>query len=193
MTRASVFSYAFVTMLAIAGVAFAQQEDNNRRGGDRGADRGGDRGDRRNFDPAQFRERMMNRYKERLGIKDEEEWKAILPKLEKVMAVQRSARGGGGFGGGGAPGGFGGRGGGDRGGFGGGGDREQSPVSRASQELREALANESTPADTINQKLTAYRDARAKAREELAAAQKELRELLVQRQEATLVMEGLLD
>ena len=190
MTRASVFSFVFAAMLAVGGVAFAQDQNNQNNDQQRGnrGERGGDRGDRRNFDPAQFRERMMSRYKERLGIKDEEEWKTILPKLEKVMAAQRNARGGGGFGGFG-----GGRGGpGDRGGDRG-GDREQTPVSRASQELRDALANESTPAETISQKLTALREARTKAREEVAAAQKELRELLVQRQEATLVMEGLLD
>ena len=193
MTRATVYSLVFV-MMAFAGIASAQQqEDNNRRG----TDRGGDRGDRRNFDPAQFRERMMQRYKERLGVKDDEEWKAIQAKLEKVMAAQRNARGGGGgglggFGGGGGRGGPGGPGGGDRGGFGG-GDREQTAVSKASQELRDVLQNESAPAETINQKLTAYREARTKAREELTAAQKELRELLMQRQEAILVMEGMLE
>jgi hypothetical protein len=184
MTRATVYSLVFAMMLAFAGVAYAQQEDQNRRGGDRG-----DRGDRRNFDPAQFRERMMQRYKERLGVKDDEEWKAIEGKLEKVMAAQRNARGGGGgFGG------FGGRGGpgGDRGGFGG-ATREQTAVSKAAQELRDVLQNESAAAETINQKLTAYREARAKAREEFAAAQKELRELLMQRQEAILVIEGLLE
>ena len=193
MTRATVYSLVFVMMLAFAGIASAQQqEDTNRRG----TDRGGDRGDRRNFDPAQFRERMMQRYKERLGVKDDEEWKAIQAKLEKVMAAQRNARGGGGgfggFGGGGGRGGPGGPGGGDRGGFGG-GDREQTPVSKASQELRDVLQNESAPPETINQKLTAYREARTKAREELTAAQKELRELLMQRQEAILVMEGMLE
>src|SRR5205814_3579173 len=69
---------------------------------------------RGNFDPAQMRERMMNRIKEQLGATDDE-WKAISPKVEKVMTAQRESRGGGfGFGGGGF-------GGGGRGGGGGGG------------------------------------------------------------------------
>lgn len=186
MTRASVTtSLVFAMLFAFAGVASAQEENDRREDRGNRGERGGERGDRRQFDPAQFRERMMNRYKEQLGITDEEEWKAILPKLEKVMAAQRDARTGGG--------GFGGRG----GRFGGGrdGDRQQqqSAVARATQELRTALENESTSSEVISQRLTAYREARAKAQQELAAAQKELRELLVQRQEAVLVMQGLLD
>jgi hypothetical protein len=187
MTRASITtSLVLAILLAFAGVASAQ-EQNDRRGdrGNRG-DRGADRGERRQFDPEQFRERMMNRYKEQLGIQDDEDWKVILPKLEKVMAVQRDARSGGG-----AFGGFGGRGGPGGGRFG--GERQQSPVARAAQELRSALENESTSPEVIGQRLTAYREARAKAQQDLAAAQKELRELLVQRQEAVLVMQGLLD
>ncbi len=48
-------------------------------------------------------------------------------------------------------------------------------------------------AEEINAKLTAYREARDKARQTLAAAQKDLKDVLSQRQEAVLVSMGMLD
>jgi multidrug efflux pump subunit AcrB len=134
------------------------------------------------FDPAQFRERMMNNIKERLGASDDE-WKVISPKVEKVMTAQRDARGGGGFAG------FGGR-----GRRGGGGDQQPTTeLGKASQDLRTALENKDTPADEIAKKLTALREAREKGRAQLQAAQKELKEILTQRQEAVLVNMGMLE
>jgi hypothetical protein len=144
--------------------------------------------DRGNFDPAQFRQRMMDRLKEQLGSTDEE-WKVLQPKVEKVSTAQNNARGGGGFGGGGR-----GRGRDGGGGGGGGGDNApQTPVARASRDLRTALENKDTPAADIQAKLAAYRDSRKKANEELEAARKELKELLTQRQEAILVVNGMLE
>jgi hypothetical protein len=138
------------------------------------------------FDPAQFRERMMNNIKERLGASDDE-WKVISPKVEKVMTAQRDARGGGG--------GFGGPGGGGRrGGGGGGGDQQPTTeTGKASADLRTALENKDTPADDIAKKLAAYREARDKGRAALQASQKELKEILTQRQEAVLVNMGMLE
>ena len=134
------------------------------------------------FDPAQFRERMMNNIKERLGASDDE-WKVISPKVEKVMTAQRDARGGGGFG-------FGGRG----GRRGGGGDQQPTTeTGKASADLQTALENKDTPADDIAKKLAAYREARDKGRAQLLAAQKELKEILTQRQEAVMVNMGMLE
>jgi hypothetical protein len=135
-------------------------------------------------DPAQFREQMMTRMKERMGASDDE-WKVIQPKIEKVMTVQRETRGGfGGFGGGG----------GDRRRGGGGGDNQPTTESgKASADLRTALENKDTPAEEIAKKLAAYREARDKGRAQLAAAQKELKEILTQRQEAALVNMGMLE
>ena len=64
------------------------------------------------FDPEQMRQRMMERYREQLEVKSDDEWKVISPMVEKVTTARRNvmAFGGGGFGG------FGGRGGRDRGG-----------------------------------------------------------------------------
>src|SRR5258706_10398314 len=67
--------------------AQAQPQDNNnqnRRG---------------NFDPAQMRERYMNSIKEQLKA-DDDEWKVLSPKIEKLMTAQRDTRGAGGFRGG---------------------------------------------------------------------------------------------
>src|SRR5216683_2435456 len=71
---------------------------------------------RGNFDPAQFRQRMLDDLKERLEVTNDAEWKLISERIEKVMDAQRETRMGGGM--------FG-RGGGRRGGGpdnGGGGD-----------------------------------------------------------------------
>src|SRR5437867_640520 len=84
-------------VLALAGIAVAlglstgQLAAQGRRGGGNG---GG------NFDPAQFQQRMMDRYKEALEVKSDDEWKIISERIEKVTTLQREARvGRGGFGG----------------------------------------------------------------------------------------------
>lgn len=144
---------------------------------------------RGNFDPAQMRERMMNRIKEQLGASDDE-WKAIQPKVDKVMNAQRESRGGGfGFGGGG-------RGGPGGGGGGGGGGADQAPttaVGKASADLRTTLDNKDAAPETIAKKLATLREAREKARKDVGDAQKELKEILTQRQEAVLVINGMLE
>src|ERR1051325_11011985 len=57
---------------------------------------------RGNFDPEQFRQRMMDNYKEQLEVKSDDEWKIISARIEKVTNAQRDARvNRGGFGGGG--------------------------------------------------------------------------------------------
>jgi hypothetical protein len=127
---------------------------------------------------------MMNNIKERLGASDDE-WKVISPKVEKVMTAQRDARGGGGFG-------FGGRGG-RRGGGGGGDQQPTTETGKASADLQAALENKDTPADEIAKKLAAFREARDKGRAALQASQKELKEILTQRQEAVMVSMGMLE
>ena len=191
-----------------ASLTLAQQADNgggnnngnnssNNDRGNRGGDQAG-RGDRGNnnnntggpggpggrWDPAQMRQRMEDMMKQQLGTSDDE-WKVIQPKLQKVLEVQRDARGGG-FGGM-----FGRNRGGDRGP--GGDTQATSPVQQAQRDLRTALDNKDTPAEQIQAKLTALREAREKAKADLTAAQKDLREVLTQRQEAVLVMMGMLD
>ena len=207
---------AVMLMLMPASRAFAQ--DQNQPGGGQGGPGGG----RGNFDPEQFRQRIFERIKETMGATDDE-WAVIQPKIEKVQQLQRqTSRGGagmgmlfgrGGRGGGGGPGGGGDRGpGGDGGGRGDRGDRgprgggaggafaaagtfggdENSPVALANRELQRSIEGNAS-ADELKAKLAALREARTKAREELSKAQQELRELLTTKQEAALVMMGMLE
>lgn len=140
------------------------------------------------FNPEEMRQRMNERLKEQLKVSDEE-WQALQPLIEKVqrlnMQVRMSAFGGM-FGRG--PGGPGGR-----GGFAGMMDTESSPVFQRASELRELLDDEGADASRIKSKLEAYRQARKALQEELAKAQEELRSVLTVRQEAVLVLMGLLD
>jgi len=161
------------------------------------------------FDPAQMRQRMMDNWKQQLGA-DDDAWKVIEPRLTKVMELNRQSMAGGR----GMFGMFGGRGmrgqRGDRGGQGGQGgpqgqrqgdrprfpgdeNREPSAVEKAQDTLETTLANESASAETIKEQLTALRAARLKAQQELAAAQQDLRQILTMRQEAVLVLNGMLN
>ena len=128
-----------------------------------------------------------------MGATDEE-WSVIEPKLVKVMETQRATRGGGQgmramF-----RGGRGGEGGEGRERRGGREGREpETATAKAATELGETLQNESAAPEEVKQKLQAYRDAKSAAEKELEAAQKDLSGVLTQRQEAMLVMVGMLD
>jgi len=144
----------------------------------------------------QFRQRMNERLKAALKVSDDE-WGVIQPLLEKVQTKMResmSTR-------------FGGMGGGRRwiqnsqGGQGGnaasnnGGEprsRPERPKSPEMEALQKALESEGTSPDELKVKLQALRDARKKSATELEQAQDDLRKVLTQRQEATLVMMGML-
>lgn len=136
--------------------------------------------------PAEMRQRWMDNIREQLGA-NEEEWKALQPKVEKVTTARRDAMG-------------------DVGGFAAfrpegrrgargreAGDRSESEVAKARRELRATLAQQDASSEEITAKLKAFREARDKARAELAAAQKELKEACTPRQEAVLVTMGILE
>jgi hypothetical protein len=170
--------------MGMSAGAFAQAQD-RQGGGNRGQNGGRQRG---NFDPAQMRERYMNQIKEQLGSPDDE-WKLIQPRLEKVLTAQRETRSS-------RFGGSGNRGGRTRGGNNADNqqnNRPQSAVSQASEDLRKALDDKGTPPEELTRKIAALHEAREKAKADLAAAQKDLRELLSVRQEATLIASGILD
>ena len=160
-----------------AGTATAQERDR---------DRGG-------FDPEQMRARMMERYREALEVKNDDEWKVIEPRISKVSDARRDMMSGGGaFGRGGFGGG---RRGGDTNGNGGGDDRrrrgfggEPNPDAEALQKALEGKA----PNEEIKAKLAKYRDSLKQKQAALTAAQEDLRKVLSVRQEATAVMMGLL-
>ncbi|HMO26056.1 MAG TPA: hypothetical protein PKB10_07285 [Tepidisphaeraceae bacterium] len=153
----------------IAPAAFAQDG-----GSGRGERQPGGRGD-----PAQMRERMLQNLREQMQASDEE-WTVLAPKIEKVQTILRESRMGG-WGGRGGPGGR-------------GGDQEPTTeIGRASRDLRTVLQNENASGEEITQALTAYRAAREKANVELAAARDDLKAVLTPRQEAILVMLGMLE
>jgi len=149
-----------------------------------------------NFDPAQFRQRMLDNARERFEIKSDDEWKVIQPLMEKVMDARRDVGFGGGFG-------FG-RGG-RRGGAnnnnndapagannqgGGRGFRGGEPAPEA-EELQKAIdANASK--DELKAKLAKFREARKEKEARLAGAQEELKKVLSVKQEAVAVLMGLL-
>jgi hypothetical protein len=181
-TRTFGWLSAAVLSAAVAGAtapASAQENPgNNAPAGqqDQANPRGGQRGNME-----QFRQRMEQRLKEQLGVNDEE-FKALQPKIEEVMKLQRDASGRGGM--------MGGR---RRGGQNGAqANAPSSPVQTAREDLRKTLDNKDASADDIKAKLTALRDAETKAQGDLDKAQQNLKELLTQRQEAVLVMDGIL-
>lgn len=161
-------------------------------------DRGG-RGGRGGFgDPEQFRTMMMEGIQRALESTDEE-WTVVGPLVEDVMEKQREAQFGGnmfilmrrGMGDGG-PGGQGGPGGGRRGGGPGGmfGGGEPDPTQEA---LEEVLDKDDASSDDIKSKLAAYRTSREKKAAELKTAREDLRKVLTVKQEALLVLAGMLD
>ncbi|MEW6157112.1 MAG: hypothetical protein AB1813_06740 [Verrucomicrobiota bacterium] len=162
-------------LILTATSSFAQERPN--RGGGGG------------FDPEQMRQRMMERYREVLGVKSDDEWKLIQTRIEKISDARREV--GGGFG---AM--FGGRGG--RGGAGGGGgDNDggrrgaRGGSSPEAEELQKAIESNAS-ADEIKAKLAKLRDTRKEKEAKLEEAQEELRKVLTVKQEAAAVLAGLL-
>ena len=179
MNRRSFWIVALGLMLGLPSFTFAQ----NRGGG--------------GFDPSQFKERRMNDLKDQLGA-TAEEWTVIQPKLDKVLTeqfTQMASRFGGMRGGGGRT-----RGGDNNGGNNNAADRSSrprpgadTPIGKASAELRDAVDKKDTPQEEIATKLKALRDAKAKAKADLEAAQKDLQSVLTPRQEAVLVSNSVLE
>ena len=143
------------------------------------------------FDPAQFRERAMTRYREQLDVKSDEDWKKIEPLVGKVMDARTAV---GGFGFGGRGGGGRGRGGGDGGNADQGGDRNRNRFGTPSAEEQalEKAIEAKAPADEIKTKLAAVRESRKAKEAALEKAQDELRKTLSPRQEASAVLARLL-
>ena len=117
----------------------------------------------------QEHQRAIEDFKDRLGVSDKE-WPVIKPRIEKVYNMVHplsQVRAG--------------------------NEQARSEVEQRSSELRELLRKEGTEADQIKAKLTALRAAKGKEAQELATAKQSLRQLMTLRQEAELVLSGLLD
>ena len=137
----------------------------------------------------------MERYREQLAVTNDDEWKIISARIQKVTEARRATAVGGGFGfgrggrGPGGPGGPGAQGGqgagrGNRGGLG----PQPNPEMEA---LQKAIDDDASP-DELKAKLAKVREARKVNEEKLKVAQKELKEVLNTKQEAVAVTMGLL-
>src|SRR5579863_2076783 len=85
--RPLLLTVGLAALIAGAGNTLAQ---------DTGGNGGGGRG---NFDPAQFQQQMMDRFKERLEMTNDDEWVAVQGLIQKVMDTRRATMSGMGFGG----------------------------------------------------------------------------------------------
>jgi len=157
----------------------------DQKGGRQRGGQGGGFGGR--FDPAQ----RMEQYKTDLEIKDDTEWKAIQPLIQKVMDSQRAVvadrmRGV-----------FGRFGGGDRGGDNNSGDQGQrnrfggGEPSPEADVLQKAIDSKA-PNSEIKAALAKFLEARKAKEAALEKAQAELRNVLSPRQEAIASLRGLL-
>lgn len=173
------FALLAAALLAIGGLTnHATAQEQKGRGG---------------FNPEEMRARMAERVRELLDVKNDDEWKLINARLEKVQEAQREVRSlsgnmallfsRGGEQGGGEQGGRTRTGG--PGGFGGG---TPNPEAEA---LSKAVTTKA-PSDEMKQRLARVREARKAAEGKYERAADDLRQVLTVRQEAVLVAVGLL-
>ena len=151
-------------LLALLGLALAQEGIGGRGGG------GGTPGD-----PASRVARQMARFKAALGATDAE-WKVLEPKIQLVTTRSREAQIG-------------------RGMYGRPGAAPETPVTalaKAAADLQKTLDNSQATPDQIKAKLAAVRAAQKQADAALAAARNSLRSSVNIRQEAQLVLLGIL-
>jgi len=143
----------------------------------------------------QFEKQRQKQLQEELGATDEE-WKALGPKIEKVQTLSRLV------GEDGAPGGMpGGAPGGNPGAMPGrptfmnslDPNAQPSDIEKKARTLQTLLADKHAKPEDVTAALKAYRDARANARQDLAKARQELKDILTVRQEAQLVTMGILE
>lgn len=176
-------------LVALAGLAvslmlpsvslLAQAPDNGGNRGNRGGPPGGGRGS-----PEEMRKRMMDRLRELMEVKEDAEWGAISPLIEKVMELNRETRwssmgvlftppGGENRDGGNRTSRFGG---------------STPPEVDA---LRKAIEGKAGEGD-VKSSLERLRDARTNKDKQIEEAQAKLRLVLTPRQEAVCVLVGLL-
>lgn len=165
-------------MLALASVAalclssgnLVAQDNGGGGGGGQGGGRGG-----RGFDPA----RMMQGIRDRLDVKDDTEWKALEPLVQKVSDLRRDQMMSG------MRGAF--R---NRGGDQGGGPRFGPEPSAEETALSDAIKNDASK-DDLKAKMAAFRKVKAAKEEELKTAQDNLKKVLTTKQEAAALEMGL--
>lgn len=169
---------AAVTALALTGVATSQT---SRPAKGPGGPWGGGDPNSPEYKAAmeKYRQQMSKMNQDMLGATDDE-WKVLQPKFDKVADIQQqimmaayvvywpaaSTQPD---------------------------DAKQSDLQKTAAALAKLLKNKDVKPEDVKQALEAYRNAKAKANEDLAKARKELKELLTVKQEANLVLRGMLD
>jgi len=166
---------ALAAALCVSADSLLAQDNGGGNGGGGG---GGGQRRFRNFDPAQFQQRMLDRYKDELGFTNDTEWSAVEPLVTKVMDARRESFGGF-FGRRGGPGGPGGPGG-------------NAPTDPDREALQQAI-DSNAPAAQIKTLLDKFRASQKAKQAKLEAAQADLRKVLSQKQEAQAVLSGLLN
>jgi Spy/CpxP family protein refolding chaperone len=181
---------AMTGVMLTAGSAMAQDQGGAGGGGGPGGGQGGRGGRGGNFDPAQFQKMMLDGVKQRLEVSDED-WKAIEPLVSEVKKQQMASRmsGRGMMGG---RGGRGGPGGGAAGGAAGGAGAAPAEVTPTT-ELAKVLENKNATPEEIKAKVDAFRAKQKANKEALAKSQEALRQVLTARQEAQLILMGMLE
>lgn len=178
-TMSAVIAILVVAVLAIDAMAQEPPRERRRPEGREGWGERGARGERGEFDMEAARERRredrLNRIKEGLGATDDE-WMVLRPRIERIQEIDRAATTGA-----------------IRGRLPLADDREPTEIETAIRELYETLGDETATTEQINEKLTALRLAREKHAQEIEEAREELRELVTARQEAELVLRGILE
>jgi hypothetical protein len=186
MLRKVVGIGALGCLVALLAVSMAVAQPGG-AGGQRGQRGEGGMGGMGNFDPAQMRQMMAQRQQEQLEI-SAEEWQVLGPMIEKVQTLSRDVSGGGMMMGRQRQG----QGQRQRGGMMGAQETEPSDVQKKTEALQTLL--EGSPSnDAIKTAMTALRQAKEKAKQELATAQAALRKGLSMRQEARCMLAGYLD
>jgi hypothetical protein len=172
------FTFCAVAATLALGASRLQAQDN---GGGQGGDGGG--GGRRNWDPAQFQQRIMDNVRDQLNFTNDTDWSAVQPLVQKVMDARRDV----GFGNmgrlfrGNRPGGDNNR----RGGMFG----QTSPEEES---LQKAI-DEDAPAAQIKDLLAKYQASQKAKQDKLLQAQADLRAVLTTKQEAQATLLGLLN
>lgn len=170
---------AMAALLATSATSLLAQNDNGNQG----------RRNRGNFDPAQFQQRMLDRYQEELGFTNDTEWDAVKPLVQKVTEAQMAERSGQ------MRGMFGRR---NRGGNNGDQANNRPPrggmfgqPSPEAEALQKAI-DDNAPSAQIKDLLAKYKAAQKVKRTNLETAQSNLRAVLSTKQEAQATLMGLL-
>jgi hypothetical protein len=193
MKMKQLFAICGLVAALFCGASIASAQDNggaNGAGnGGNGGGGGGNGGGRRNFDPQQMEQRMMDGVRDQLEFTNDADWSQVQPLVQKVFDARRDVGFGGGMGRM-----FGGR---NRGGQN--ADQNGRPrggmfgtPSPEAQALQTAIDN-NAPASQIKGLMDKYRASQKAKQDKLKQAQENLRAVLTVKQEAQATLLGLVD